>query len=122
MTLLSDYQRLVARNEPIGRAVVTEVWGSAPRQPGAVMLATPSGATLGSVSGGCVESAVAEEIAASIANGTTRLVTYGVTNEDAWSVGLSCPSRIARPIRGTSSSGSGSRARRRCSTISATPP
>ncbi len=90
MTLLSDYQRLVARNEPIGRAVVTEVWGSAPRQPGAVMLATPSGATLGSVSGGCVESAVAEEIAASIANGTTRLVTYGVTNEDAWSVGLSC--------------------------------
>ena len=95
MTLLSDYQRLVARNEPIGRAVVTEVWGSAPRQPGAVMLATTTGATLGSVSGGCVESAVAGEIAGAIADGTSRVVTYGVTDEDAWSVGLSCGGSIS---------------------------
>ena len=97
MTLqtLSDYQRLIARNEPIGRAVVTQVWGSAPRQAGAVMLATPSGAILGSVSGGCVENAVAQEIADAASRGTARLVTYGVADETAWEVGLSCGGTIS---------------------------
>ncbi len=92
---LSDYQRLVARNEPIGRAVVTRVWGSAPRPAGSVMLATPSGAMLGSVSGGCVENAVATEVAEAIERGTPRLVTYGVTDDDAWAVGLSCGGTIS---------------------------
>ena len=97
MTLqsLSDYQRLIARNEPIGRAVVTQVWGSAPRQAGAVMLATPSGAILGSVSGGCVENAVAQEIADAATRGTARLVTYGIADETAWEVGLSCGGTIS---------------------------
>ena len=92
---LSDYQRLIARNEPIGRAVVTQVWGSAPRRAGAVMLATPSGAILGSVSGGCVENAVAQEIAEAATRGTARLVTYGVADETAWEVGLSCGGTIS---------------------------
>jgi xanthine dehydrogenase accessory factor len=92
---LSDYQRLIARNEPIGRAVVTQVWGSAPRQAGAVMLATPSGAILGSVSGGCVENAVADEIAEATTRGTARLVSYGVADETAWEVGLSCGGTIS---------------------------
>lgn len=97
MTLqtLSDYQRLIARNEPIGRAVVTQVWGSAPRRAGAVMLATPSGAILGSVSGGCVENAVAQEIAEAATRGTARLVTYGVADDIAWEVGLSCGGTIS---------------------------
>lgn len=95
MQYLSDYQRLVARNEPIGRAVVTEVWGSAPRPPGAVMLATPGGATLGSVSGGCIEVAVAGEISAAIADGKSKLVTYGISDDDAWAVGLSCGGSIS---------------------------
>jgi xanthine dehydrogenase accessory factor len=92
---LSDYQRLIARNEPIGRAVVTQVWGSAPRRAGAVMLATPSGAILGSVSGGCVENAVALEIAEAATRGTAKLVTYGVADDDAWAVGLSCGGTIS---------------------------
>ena len=92
---LSDYQRLIARNEPIGRAVVTQVWGSAPRQVGAVMLATPSGAILGSVSGGCVENAVAQEITDAVTRGSARLVTYGVADESAWEVGLSCGGTIS---------------------------
>jgi xanthine dehydrogenase accessory factor len=95
LPLVSDYQRLVHRNEPIGRAVVTQVWGSAPRPAGAVMLATPSGAVVGSVSGGCVENAVAEEIAGAIARGTPKLVTYGVSDETAWEVGLSCGGTIS---------------------------
>jgi len=93
--IVHDYQRLLDRREPVGRAVVTQVWGSAPRPAGAVMLATPSGAILGSVSGGCVENAVAEEVAEAIARGTAKLVTYGVSDETAWEVGLSCGGSIS---------------------------
>jgi xanthine dehydrogenase accessory factor len=92
--LLAEYDNLLATGEPVGRAVVTSVWGSAPRAEGACMLATPSGRMAGSVSGGCVESAVAEEIQAAIARGTPKLVTYGVSHERAWEVGLACGGTI----------------------------
>jgi len=58
------------------------------------MLATADGAIAGSVSGGCVESATAVEIAAAIERGTPRLVTFGVTDEKAWEVGLACGGTI----------------------------
>jgi hypothetical protein len=64
--LLADYARLAAEGRPFGRAVVTRVWGSAPRPEGSSMLATAGGVTAGSVSGGCVEDAVAGEIADAI--------------------------------------------------------
>ena len=60
--LLSDYERLSATGTPLGRAVVTSVWGSAPRPEGACLLATADGQLAGSVSGGCVETATAVEI------------------------------------------------------------
>jgi xanthine dehydrogenase accessory factor len=91
--LLADYHRL-ARNGPVGRAVVTSVWGSAPRPEGACLLALPDGTMAGSVSGGCVESAVVEEIGQAIARGTPRLVRYSVSNETAWEVGLACGGTI----------------------------
>jgi len=92
--LLQEYDTLMATGEPVGRAVVTSVWGSAPRPEGACMLATPSGRMAGSVSGGCVETAVAQEIQAAIARGTPRLVTFGVSDERAWEVGLACGGTI----------------------------
>ncbi len=92
--LLLEYDALMATGEPVGRAVVTSVWGSAPRAEGACMLATPSGLMAGSVSGGCVESAVAQEIQAAIARGTSKLVTFGVSHERAWEVGLACGGTI----------------------------
>jgi len=92
--LLAEYDNLLATGEPVGRAVVTSVWGSAPRAEGACMLATPSGRMAGSVSGGCVETAVAEEIQAAIIRGTPKLVTYGVSHERAWEVGLACGGTI----------------------------
>ncbi len=92
--LLNDYDALMASGEAVGRAVVTSVWGSAPRPEGSCMLATPSGAMAGSVSGGCVETAVVEEIRAAIGRGTPRLVTYGVSDEKAWEVGLACGGTI----------------------------
>jgi xanthine dehydrogenase accessory factor len=58
------------------------------------MLATPGGAMAGSVSGGCVESATASEIAAAIERGSPKLVTFGVSHERAWEVGLACGGTI----------------------------
>ena len=92
--LLSDYDRLAARGRPPGRAVVTSVWGSAPRPEGSSMLATADGVMAGSVSGGCVEGATATEIGEAIGRGTPRLVTFGVSHERAWEVGLACGGTI----------------------------
>lgn len=92
--LLADYERLAAAGEPVGRAVVTSVWGSAPRPEGSSMLATRAGAFAGSVSGGCVEGATAAEIGAAIERGSPRLISFGVTNERAWEVGLACGGTI----------------------------
>ena len=92
--VLHEYDRLAARGEPVGRAVVTSVWGSAPRPEGASMLATPSGLMAGSVSGGCVESATVQAIIEAIGAGRSRLVTFGVTDEQAWTVGLACGGTI----------------------------
>ena len=88
--LLDDLERLSASGDPVGRAVVLSVWGSAPRRPGASLLATPSGEIAGSVSGGCVESAAAQEIASAIEAGISVVVDYGVSDDAAWEVGLSC--------------------------------
>ncbi len=92
--LLDEYQRLADGGAPVGRAVVTSVWGSAPRPEGACLLATTQGGIAGSVSGGCVEGATVEEIQAAIGRGTARLLTYGVSDETAWSVGLACGGTI----------------------------
>ena len=92
--VLSDHDRLAALGRPFGRAVVTSVWGSAPRPEGSSMLATADGAMAGSVSGGCVEGATATEIGAAIGRGTPKLVTFGVSHERAWEVGLACGGTI----------------------------
>ena len=87
--LLADYERLRAA-EPVGRAVVTSVWGSAPQAEGAAMVVSASGRMAGSVSGGCVEAAVAEAVQEAIRRGTPAVVRYGVSHERAWELGLSC--------------------------------
>ncbi len=74
----------------IGRAVVVRTFGSAPRPEGAVLLATADGRIAGSVSGGCVEGAAAEEIRLARETGRSRVVRYGISDEEAWDVGLAC--------------------------------
>jgi len=91
--LISDYDRLSAGG-PVGRAVVTGVWGSAPRGPGACLLATGAGDMAGSVSGGCVEGATVEGIQAAIRTGQPALLEWAVTHEQAWEVGLACGGTI----------------------------
>ena len=83
-----------AEGVAFGRAVVVRTFGSAPRQVGSVLLASDDGRMAGSVSGGCVEGAVVEEIAAARRSGRPKVVRYGISDEQAWSVGLACGSTI----------------------------
>jgi len=72
----------------IARVVATD--GSGPRESGAAMAVGESGAVVGSVSGGCVESAVVMEATDVLATGTPRTVTFGYSDDDAFAVGLTC--------------------------------
>src|SRR4029077_7660030 len=74
----------------VGRAVVVRTFGSAPRPEGAVLLAGPDGRIAGSVSGGCVEGAAYEEVERAQRDGVSRVIRYGISDEQAWDVGLAC--------------------------------
>ena len=78
----------------VALATVVETWGSAPRPAGSRLVIDGEGAFLGSVSGGCVEGAVVAEALEVIASGERRLVEFGVADETAWQVGLSCGGTI----------------------------
>ena len=78
----------------IGRAVVVRTFGSAPRPEGAVLLRADDGRIAGSVSGGCVEGAAAEEIERARRDGRSRVIRYGISDEEAWDVGLACGGTI----------------------------
>ena len=78
----------------VALATIVKVWGSAPRPLGSKMAISEAGDMAGSVSGGCVEGAVFEEAQGVIAQGEPRLVHYGVSDEEAWAVGLSCGGQI----------------------------
>lgn len=78
----------------IGRAVVVRTFGSAPRPEGAVLLYADDGRIAGSVSGGCVEGAAAEEIQRARETGRARVIRYGISDEQAWDVGLACGGTI----------------------------
>ena len=75
-------------------ATVVETWGSAPRQAGSHLVIDAGGNFHGSVSGGCVEGAVVAEALDVIGSGKAKMLEFGVTDETAWNVGLSCGGRI----------------------------
>ena len=78
----------------IALATVGQTWGSAPRQVGAKMGITADMEIVGSVSGGCVETAVIQEALDVLATGRPRLLHFGISDETAWSVGLACGGEI----------------------------
>ena len=75
-------------------ATVTATWGSSPRPAGSQLVVDTEGRMLGSVSGGCIEGAVVKEAQEVIAEGKPRLLDFGITNEQAWEVGLACGGKL----------------------------
>lgn len=78
----------------VALATVVQTWGSAPRPVGSHLVIDGEGRFLGSVSGGCVEGEVVSEAQEVIATGAPRLLKFGVADETAWRVGLSCGGAI----------------------------
>jgi xanthine/CO dehydrogenase XdhC/CoxF family maturation factor len=92
--ILDDVKSWRSDDEEIALATVVKASGSAPRQVGAKLAVTRSGRMSGSVSGGCVEGAVFEEAMKVLDTGKPALVHYGISDELAWDVGLSCGGQI----------------------------
>ena len=80
--------------ENFALALVIETWNSAPKPVGSILLLSESGEISGSVSGGCVESAVISEAQISLKTQKSKILKFGVTNEDAFQVGLACGGEI----------------------------
>jgi len=78
----------------VALATVVETWGSSPRPVGSQMAVDEAGAMVGSVSGGCIEGAVVLEAKAAIGDGKPRLLDFGVSDEQAWEVGLACGGKV----------------------------
>jgi xanthine/CO dehydrogenase XdhC/CoxF family maturation factor len=78
----------------VALATVVETWGSAPRPVGSNLVIDEEGNFLGSVSGGCVEGAVVTEALDVIESGKPKMLEFGVADETAWKVGLSCGGTI----------------------------
>jgi xanthine dehydrogenase accessory factor len=91
---LPEIDQWRAEGKPVALATVVNVIGSAPRPVGARMAITDKGQLAGSVSGGCVETAVVLEAQQVLRSNAPRLVQYGISDEMAWDVGLSCGGTI----------------------------
>ena len=92
--ILEEASRWRAQGAGVALATVVKTWGSSPRPVGAKLAVNEGGEFVGSVSGGCVEGAVVTEALEVIRDGKPRLLGFGVSNEEAWEVGLACGGKI----------------------------
>lgn len=92
--VLADIDRWRSEGKRVAVARVVGTEGSSPRLPGATMVVSEAGEVAGSVSGGCVEGAVVTEALDVLAGGQPRLCTFGYSDEQAFSVGLTCGGTI----------------------------
>ena len=83
-----------AQRKGVALATVVRTWGSSPRPQGSLLAVADDGAFVGSVSGGCIEAAVIGEALEAIRDGRPRMLEYGVSDEQAWEVGLACGGRV----------------------------
>ena len=81
-------------------ATVVSTWGSSPRPVGSHLVINDRGEFLGSVSGGCIEGAVVAEALEVMADGKPRVLEFGISDEEAWEVGLSCGGAIRVYVEG----------------------
>ena len=84
------------RSEGRGVAIATVIatWGSSPRPTGSQLVLDQEGRFVGSVSGGCIEGAVIAQGIEAIGDGQSRILDFGVSNEQAWEVGLTCGGKV----------------------------
>jgi xanthine/CO dehydrogenase XdhC/CoxF family maturation factor len=92
--LISTLDAWQARGDSVALATVVKTGGSTPRPLGAKMIINSRGEFAGSVSGGCVEGAVIEEALDVLKKNKPKLLEYGIADETAWDVGLSCGGMI----------------------------
>ena len=99
--MLNDDKRLLktmaawsSDRRTLALAFTLRTWGSAPRPVGSMLAISDNGEFEGSVSGGCVENSVIEEAKEVISTGDPKRLTYGVTDDTAWSLGLPCGGTI----------------------------
>jgi xanthine/CO dehydrogenase XdhC/CoxF family maturation factor len=78
----------------VALATVVSTWGASPRPVGSQLAVDDQGDFVGSVSGGCIEGAVIKAAQDTIATGQPQLLKFGVTNEQAWEVGLACGGKV----------------------------
>jgi xanthine dehydrogenase accessory factor len=101
--ILDEVERWRESGERVALATVIQTWGSAPRPAGSAMALTAGGKIAGSVSGGCVETAVVESGLRCLSTGRPERLRFGVSDDTAWSVGLACGGTIevfVEPLRG----------------------
>jgi xanthine/CO dehydrogenase XdhC/CoxF family maturation factor len=91
---LQAAQQWLADGRRVALATVVKTWGSAPRPAGSQIAVRDDGSFVGSVSGGCIEAAVIEEAQSVMRDGRPRRMEFGVSDEQAWSVGLACGGRV----------------------------
>ncbi|WP_332670841.1 methylmalonyl Co-A mutase-associated GTPase MeaB [Aromatoleum sp.] len=92
--LFQQVRRWRAEGKGVALATVVRTWGSSPRPEGSHLAIDEHGAFVGSVSGGCIEGAVIGEAQSVIADGQPRVLEFGVSDEQAWEVGLACGGRV----------------------------
>ena len=92
--ILTAAQDWRSKGRDVAIATVVETWGSAPRPVGSHLVIDGEGNFLGSVSGGCVEGEVVTEALDVISAGAPKMLEFGVADETAWNVGLSCGGTI----------------------------
>ena len=92
---LSIAEKWMDEGRSVAIATVVETWGSAPRPVGSHLIIDDDGNFEGSVSGGCVEGEVVSEAMDVLSEGKSKMLQFGVADETAWRVGLSCGGRIS---------------------------
>jgi xanthine/CO dehydrogenase XdhC/CoxF family maturation factor len=93
-SVLATAAQWIDSGHKVALGTVVKTWGSAPRPAGSQLAIRDDGIFAGSVSGGCVETAVISEALEAIRDGKVRKLEFGVSDEQAWSVGLACGGRI----------------------------
>ena len=83
-----------AEGRQVALATVVTTWGSSPRPVGSQLVVDDKGTFLGSVSGGCIEGAVIQEAKEVMRSGKPTMLEFGVSNEEAWEVGLACGGKV----------------------------